>query len=482
MTPISSGIPQASQENISLVANPSQEAVSVVALRALKRAREEEESVVSMDTDIEDIPISVHKRPRFPLDRIITEEGGPLSLFPLSFFMVNPEERMGDLYANALRNLLVQFDNPLLFPPETPAPSSLPSFSNPTQYVLKPRKVMGLPNFWANYYAFQAAYSSTSDQIAFVLPQQGGYQTWIQNLKSGKTISLLPWEHLHGENRPISLLFTPKGEGLIISRRDGEIEVWSLGKDKGHLEWAIHPAKEAKIERALQVGFSSLMALATVLDQKILAGDHVGTLYQIDQATKRVEKTVSFSSMGRILKIAVSPTGRYVALTSAKGEVAILNSETLETIQRVQPSTESIRAAAFAPDGSNWIAVGAGTGDPHVYIYRFLGSQASDHPVLKILVRSQVTNILWNERNCLYTTQWDGIRAIPLDLDSAGFMIHGPIIHTSTGAERVLFADIRSTEQGNELLYTQRERLLFSSLPTNQPKPASDSLWRSIIR
>ncbi len=333
--------------------------------------------------------------------------------------------------------------------------------------------------FEDDFYSHPISYCEAKDKIAYIeRVVEGstlkGFKIYTRPLSMLRNFGVSPL--YPPVERPVSILLTPGGGKMIVGKLNGTVECAAGGR-----KWEINPAVLTGKEPC------KIISLA-IAKGKIYVGDDLGSLYQIDPKTQAARRIITFRRFGqeRICNIVTSPNGNYLAVGTDKGRVSIFNTNEVKKIGEVFPSRKqsSIRAIAFAPDGSDIIAVGGGTLDPRVHIYPFLISQEEfREKVIRINNRTQTTNILWPEKDRIITTHGDGSYCIhPLSLENRALGRSSITVNTRDG--RALFSAIRKRRDGHRalLMSSPNQYLVANGYPESPPEAPSKNYPPSLIK
>lgn len=327
-----------------------------------------------------------------------------------------------------------------------------------------------------NFYNNPVALSNVSGKMAFTqnrfpflnYPLVTGVQTSILDLKTKKIVHLLP-PHILGpfDERPMCLGFSPKGNHLVLGKVNGIIELWALNQSKPILKWAIMPPRINDIPPIFySVAFHG---------QTIYAGNRAGTLFEIDPKTGIISRNWQHHT-SNLCSIIPSPNGKYLATGSNDNTVIIYETQNMKRIETLELNA-AIKAIAFNPDGLQEIAIGGGSDDPRIRLFNF--SNPEYLVMSEVEMGSQVTNLLWPQKNRLITTHKDGsFRLIPIN--STGNINPGGVVPFSISNERILFADIIKQNGKEQLVIADKNSIIYIPKGPKQPKEAHSLLDKTI--
>ena len=176
---------------------------------------------------------------------------------------------------------------------------------------------------------------------------------------------------LPGHNAGVNgLAAAPDGRTLASASRDGTVRLWSLqGKNEdgvGQTEPTFQTLLKAEDNVSPELGQLAVLDTAVAPDQHTVAATTWEQLVLLDLRTGSVLARLSarrvFGARQSFKGIAFSPDGRRLAVGSGNGQVALLNTATLEPVKKpFQLHGNQVRGIAFCLDG-NVLATSGGFG------------------------------------------------------------------------------------------------------------------------
>lgn len=352
-------------------------------------------------------------------------------------------------------------------------PTTIPPTDLKEHYTDKAKLILDLPGLTDDFYSSPAAHCPQTNKLAFVLDNQEfkdvhgnishGSQIYLYNISTKQIDALFPVDAFPlSAVKPVSVIFTKEGDKLIIGKKNGEVEIWTLNSPY---------TQSGCFQPALATGHrpSSIESLA-FSNGLIYAGSQDGILYQIDPTCNSIEYAAN-NHEEHICAIVFSPNGRYLATGGDDNKVFIRDTSTMKIIYTFEMKA-AIKAIAFDPQNETRIAVGGGIKDPRICIFLFGPYQ--NRRVFEIQMKEQITTIQWPNENRMLTTHRDGsYRVIPLNLD---YHAVGPIQQVNAVGGRILFSAIDGDTLSLVGGQSPNESVKFIPLPPKQKKPQRPSV------
>ncbi len=199
----------------------------------------------------------------------------------------------------------------------------------------KPRQRTFLSGAWP---------SSSPQNAKLLITGSGSGEIMLWSLPQGEAIATIA----DTAGRIMSLAVNASGQTFASGTSDGTLKVWPVA--------AVAAQKSQTSLRGviLNAAGPQLNALAfhPTKENILVSGDHSGTVQVWDTVQKKAILTLA-SDADRIVNLAISPDGQYVASGSDDRLIRIWNLESGRLIRTLSGHQLAVSDVAFSPDGSS---------------------------------------------------------------------------------------------------------------------------------